>query len=110
MPRSCSPAWTTSTCEIRRSVRCWVPSVLALAIIFGVFAGFDWKRMPVLGRCSLAVATTFLIATVLHPGIGISELMQDPDGIGYLVAVARALGAATVVCSIAIAARDAATS
>jgi hypothetical protein len=28
--------------------------VLALAIIFGVFAGFDWNRMPVLGRCSLA--------------------------------------------------------
>ncbi|MEA2426338.1 MAG: hypothetical protein QOH13_2748 [Thermoleophilaceae bacterium] len=85
------------------------PSVLALAIIFGVFAGFDWKRMPVLGRCSLAVATAFLIAAVTHPGVGISELLRDPDGIGYLVAVARALGAATMLCSVAIAARDAAT-
>ena len=84
-------------------------SVLALAIIFGVFAGFDWKRMPVLSRCSLAVATAFLIGAVTHPGIGIQQLLQDPDGIGYLVAVARALGAATVVCSIAVAARDAAT-
>jgi len=84
--------------------------VLALAIIFGVFAGFDWKRMPVLGRCSLAVATTFLIAAVTHPGIGIEQLMQDPDGIGYLVAVARALGAATAVCSLALAARDYVTS
>ena len=83
--------------------------MLALAIIFGVFAGFDWKRMPLLGRCSLAVATTFLIAALTHPGVGITQLMQDPDGIGYLVAVARAVGAATVICSIAVAARDAVT-
>lgn len=82
-------------------------SVLALAIIFGVFAGFDWKRMPVLARCSLAVSTAFLIAAVTHPGVGLQQLLSHPDGIGYLVAVARALGAATVVCSIAIAARDA---
>jgi hypothetical protein len=81
--------------------------VLALAIIFGVFAGFDWKRMPVLGRCSLAVAATFLIAAVTHPGVGIDRLLQNPDGIGYLVAVARALGLATVVCSLVCAARDA---
>jgi hypothetical protein len=84
-------------------------SVLALAIIFGVFAGFDWKRMPVLGRCSLAVATAFLIAAITHPGLGVEEILQNPDGIGYLVAVARALGAATMLCSIAVAARDAVT-
>jgi hypothetical protein len=83
--------------------------VLALAIIFGVFAGFDWKRVPILGRCSLAVSTVFLIAAVTHPGVGIERLMENPDGIGYLVAVARALGAATMVCSIAVAARDAVT-
>ena len=82
---------------------------MALAIIFGVFAGFDWKRMPIVGRCSLAVATVFLIAAVTHPGVGLQQLMQHPDGIGYLVAVARALGAATVICSIAVAARDAVT-
>lgn len=84
--------------------------MLALAIIFGVFAGFDWNRMPFLARCSLAVSTAFLIAAVTRPGMGMEDLMQDPDGIGYLVAVARALGAATVVCSIAVAARDAVTS
>ena len=84
-------------------------SVLALAIIFGVFAGFDWKRMPFLGRCSLAVATVFLIGAVTHPGLGIQQILNDPDGIGYLVAIARAVGAATVVCSVAIAARDAVT-
>lgn len=83
--------------------------MLALAIIFGVFAGFDWKRMPFLGRCSLGVATAFLIAAITHPGMGIEELLRDPDGIAYLVAVARAVGAATVVCSIAVAARDAVT-
>jgi len=81
--------------------------VLALAIIFGVFAGFDWKRVPVLGRCSLAVSATFLIAALAHPGLGIGQLLQNPDGLGYLVAVARALGAATAVCSIVVAARDA---
>lgn len=83
--------------------------MLALAIIFGVFAGFDWKRMPVLARCSLAVATAFLLAAVTHPGVGIGQLLDHPDGIGYVVAVARALGAATAVCSIAMAARDAVT-
>jgi hypothetical protein len=83
--------------------------VLALAIIFGVLAGFDWRRMPVFGRCSLAVATAFLIAAVTHPGVGMTQLLEQPDGIGYLVAVARALGAATMVCSIAVAARDAVT-
>jgi hypothetical protein len=83
--------------------------VLALAIIFGVFAGFDWKRMPLLSRCSLGVATAFLLGAVTHPGLGLEQLMQNPDGIGYLVAVARAVGAATIVCSIAVAARDAAT-
>jgi hypothetical protein len=83
--------------------------VLALAIIFGVLAGFDWRRMPVLGRCSLAVATAFLIGAVTHPGVGLMQLLEHPDGIGYLVAVARALGAATMVCSIAVAARDAVT-
>lgn len=80
--------------------------MLALAIIFGVFAGFDWKRIPVLARCSLAVSTAFLIAAVVRPGMGIEQLLRDPDGIGYLVAVARALGAATAVCSLAMAARD----
>ena len=83
--------------------------MLALAIIFGVFAGFDWKRMPVLARCSLGVATAFLIAAATHPGVGLEQLLDNPDGIGYLVAVARAVGAATVVCSIATAARDATT-
>ena len=83
--------------------------MVALAIIFGVFAGFDWKRMPILARSSLAVATVFLIGAVTHPGVGLQQLMQQPDGIGYLVAVARALGAATAVCSIALAARDAVT-
>ena len=40
--------------------------------------------------------------------MGLSQVLQHPDGIGYLLAVARALGAATAVCSIAVAARDAA--
>lgn len=80
---------------------------MALAIIFGVFAGFDWKRMPLLSRCSLGVATAFLIGAVTHPGVGIDDLLRHPDGIGYLVGAARALGAATVVCSMALAARDA---
>jgi hypothetical protein len=81
--------------------------VLALAIIFGVFAGFDWKRMPVLARCSLGVSTAFLIGAVTHPGVGIQQLLDHPDGIGYLIAVARAVGAAAMICSIAVAARDA---
>jgi hypothetical protein len=84
--------------------------VLALAIIFGVLAGFDWKRTPLLGRFSLAVATVFLLAAVSHPGVGLAQLLIHPDGIGYLVAAARAIGAATFVCSMAIAARDAVTS
>jgi hypothetical protein len=81
--------------------------VLALAIIFGVLAGFDWKRMPVLARCSMAVSTAFLIGAVTHPGVELQQLLGNPDGIGYLILVARAVGAATAVCSLAVAARDA---
>ena len=83
--------------------------MLALAIIFGVLAGFDWKRMPLLARFSLAVSTAFLIGAITHPGVGIQQLLQDPDGIGYLIAVARAVGAAAMICSVAVAARDAVT-
>lgn len=84
--------------------------VLALAIIFGVFAGFDWKRMPVLARVSLGVATVFLIAALVHPGAGIGELVEAPqDGIAWLVWLARPFAVAVAVCSLAVAARDAVT-
>ena len=84
--------------------------VLALAIIFGVFAGFDWKRLPLLARFSLAVAATFLIAAVTHPGVGIQELVEPPqDGIAWLVWLARPIAVAVAVCSLATAARDAVT-
>ena len=36
-----------------------------------------------------------------------NQLLAHPDGLGYLVAIARALGAATAVCSIVLAMRDA---
>ena len=84
--------------------------VLALAIIFGVFAGFDWKRLPVLARFSLAVATVFLIAGVTHPGVGVQEMVDPPmDGIAWLVWLARPFAVAVAVCSLAPAARDAVT-
>src|SRR5204863_492293 len=47
--------------------------------------------MPLLGRCSLAVATTFLIASVAHPGVGMNQLLAHPDGLGYLVALVKPL-------------------
>ena len=84
--------------------------VLALAIIFGVFAGFDWKRQPALARFALGVATVFLIAGVVHPGVGIQELVSPPeDGIAWLVWLARPFAVAVAVCSLATAARDAVT-
>jgi hypothetical protein len=84
--------------------------VLALAIIFGVFAGFDWKRLPLLARFSLGVATVFLIGALTHPGMGIAELVDPPqDGVSWLVFLARPVAAAVAVCSLLTAARDYAT-
>ena len=84
--------------------------VLALAIIFGVFAGFDWKRLPVLARFSLGVAVVFLIGAIAHPGVGVQELVEQPqDGISWLVWLARPFAVAVAVCSLATAARDAVT-
>ena len=78
----------------------------ALALVCAAIVGLFHPNTSDLGFAALA-GPVFLIAAVAHPGVGISQILQSPDGIGYLVAVARALGAATLVCSVAVAARDA---
>ena len=71
-----------------------------LALVFCAFAAFDWKRLPFCARASLAAATVFAIAGFNYPGAGIADVVEaHPDGLAYMVDLARAVGFAAVLVS-----------
>lgn len=76
------------------------------ALIFLAFAFVDWRRLPVCGRISLGAATACVIAALPDPSMGVNELVSEASGMAYLVALARVLGAAAVLFSVALAARE----
>lgn len=71
-----------------------------LALVFCAFAVFDWTRLPICARASLAAATVFAIAGFSYPGAGIADIAEShPDGLAYMVDLARAVGFAAVLAS-----------
>lgn len=71
-----------------------------LALVFCAFAAFDWDRLPFCARASLAAATVFGIAGFQYPGAGMAEIVEaHPDGLAYMVDLARAVGFAAVLVS-----------
>ena len=83
--------------------------LFVLALVFGAFAAFDWRRLPVCARVSLAAATVFAIAGFQYPGADLSEVVEvHPDGLAYMVDLARAVGFATVLVSMTFLIRGAA--
>ncbi len=83
--------------------------LFVLALVFCVFAAFDWGRLPICARASLGAATVFAIAGFQYPGADLTEVVEThPDGLAYMVDLARALGFATVLVSMAFFVRDAA--
>ena len=74
--------------------------LFALALVFCAFAAFDWRRLPFCARASLAAATVFAIAGFTYPGADLAEVVEEhPDGLAYMVELARALGFAAVLVS-----------
>lgn len=76
--------------------------LFALALFFCVFAAFDWRRLPLCARTSLAAATVFAIAGFEYPGAQLAEVVEPHrDGLAYVVDLARAVGFGTVLVSMA---------
>jgi hypothetical protein len=83
--------------------------LFVLALVFCAFAAFDWYRLPVCARASLAAATVFAIAGFEYPGADLSDVIAiHRDGLAYMVDVARGVGFAAVLASMAFVARGAA--
>ena len=71
-----------------------------LALVFAAFALFDWRRLPICARACLGAATVFAIAGFQYPGADLSEVIEmHPDGLAYMVDLARAVGFAAVLVS-----------
>jgi hypothetical protein len=80
--------------------------LVSLAILFAGFAALDWRRVPLAGRICLGVATTFALAAYQHPGMSVNDLIAHTQtGMTYLVALARVLGAVTVLASVTMTVR-----
>lgn len=80
-----------------------------LALVFAAFAAFDWHRLPHCARISLAAATVFAIAGFQYPGADLTEVVEmHHDGLAYMVNLARGVGFAAVLVSMAFLIRRAA--
>ncbi|HYH58678.1 MAG TPA: hypothetical protein VD790_05615 [Thermoleophilaceae bacterium] len=83
--------------------------LFVLALVFGAFAAFDWRRLPLCARASLAAATVFAIAGFHYPGAALTDVVDaHRDGIAYMVEMARAVGFGAVLVSLAFLMRTAA--
>ena len=82
-------------------------SLAILALIFAVFATVEWRRLPLIARVYLGVATAFAIGAAQYPGMTIADAVQQTgDGIAVVLAAARAAGFAAVMISVATALRN----
>jgi hypothetical protein len=79
-----------------------------LALVFLAFAIFDWNRLPICARASLAAATAFVLGGLHYPGAGLEEIVEaHRDGVAYLVDLARAVGFASMLTSMTFLVRGA---
>jgi hypothetical protein len=82
--------------------------LFVLALVFCAFAAFDWHRLPSCARASLAAAMVFAIAGFRYPGADLADVVEyHPDGLAYMVDLARAVGFAAVLVSMAFLVRGA---
>lgn len=79
-----------------------------LALMFAAFAVFDWRRLPLCARGSLAAATVFALAGFHYPGANLGEVVEmHRDGLAYMVEAARVLGFGAILASMALLVRGA---
>jgi hypothetical protein len=78
-----------------------------LALFFAICATVEWRRLPVVARVYLGVATAFGIGAIAHPGMTVADALdQTRDGITVVLAAARMAGFAAVMVSVATALRS----
>jgi hypothetical protein len=80
--------------------------LLLLALLFAVFATVEWRRLPLVARVYLGVATAFALGALTHPGSTIVQAVTEhEDGMSLLLEAARAAGFAALMVSVATALR-----
>ena len=78
-----------------------MPLVISSAL-FLVFAVAEWRRLPVVARVYLGVATAFAIGAFAYPGMSIADAVEETsDGLTYVLALARIAGFTAVLVSVA---------
>lgn len=76
--------------------------LLLLGLLCAVLATVEWRRLPLVARAYLGVATAFAIAAVAHPGMTVADALGGThDGITLVLAAARAVGLAALMMSVA---------
>jgi hypothetical protein len=76
-------------------------------LFFAVFATVEWRRLPVIARVYLGVATAFALGALAYPGMTIAEAVeQTRDGLSVILEAARLAGFAAVMISVATALRN----
>jgi hypothetical protein len=72
------------------------------AILFALFAVAEWRRLPLVARVYLGVATAFALGAFQHPGMSIADVLDSSrDGLVYVLAVARVAAFTAVLVSVA---------
>jgi hypothetical protein len=70
------------------------------AVFFAGFAALEWRRLPVVARVYLGVATAFALGALAHPGMTIVQALDHTgDGLTWLLAAARVAGFTAVLVS-----------
>jgi len=76
--------------------------LLLSAIFFAAFAALEWRRLPVVARVYLGVATAFSIGAFTYPGMSIADAVaHTSEGLTYVLALARIAGFTAVLVSVA---------
>jgi flagellar biosynthesis protein FliR len=76
-----------------------VPLFLSAAF-FALFAVVEWRRLPLVARIYLGVATAFAVGALVHPGMSIKDALDHTrDGVTWVLALARVAGLTAVVVS-----------
>jgi hypothetical protein len=71
------------------------------AVLFAGFAVAEWRRLPVVARIYLGVATAFAIGAAAYPGMSIVAVLDGTrDGLTYVVAAARVAAVVAVLVSV----------
>jgi hypothetical protein len=83
--------------------------LLVSALLFAAFAFAEWRRSLVWGRIHLGVATAFALGALAHPGLSVQEVLgRSPDGIAYVVGIARGAGMVAALVTVVTRLRESA--